>query len=91
MASHINPLSSALVLSPIDGSPYSSTYCDSQRLTRFLGRSFVRQLLHRSRARVTDILRFSGGTRWDPDIDQWLADQEPELGKIALAWFFAHA
>ncbi len=34
-----------------------------------------------------DILRFNGTREWDPDIDQWLADQQAELGTIALGWF----
>ena len=34
-----------------------------------------------------DIFRLSGAKKWNPDIDQWLAEQESELGAIALAWF----
>lgn len=33
------------------------------------------------------LFRLSGVKDWDPDIDQWLADQEPALGTIGLKWF----
>lgn len=33
------------------------------------------------------VFRLSGAGKWDPDIDQWLADQDGELGTLALAWF----
>ena len=36
---------------------------------------------------MADIFRLSGAKKWNADIDQWLADQESELGRIALAWF----
>ena len=36
---------------------------------------------------MSDILRFNGSAPWDPDIDQWLAEQKNELGVIALQWF----
>ena len=36
---------------------------------------------------MEDIFRLSGAKKWNPDIDQWLAEQESELSEIALAWF----
>jgi hypothetical protein len=36
---------------------------------------------------MTKIFRLSGATKWNAEIDQWLADQEAELGAIALVWF----
>ncbi len=34
-----------------------------------------------------DVFRLSGAEKWSPDVEQWLADQDPQLGKIALAWY----
>jgi hypothetical protein len=34
---------------------------------------------------IHGIFGLSGAKKWNPDIDQWLADQESELGSIAQA------
>jgi len=36
---------------------------------------------------VDNLFRLNDTKEWDPDIDQWLADQRPELGAIALEWY----
>jgi len=36
---------------------------------------------------MKDILRFPGGTRRDPAIDQWLNEQPDELRPFAQKWF----
>jgi len=36
---------------------------------------------------MDEILRFSGTLAWDAEIDQWIADQDHDLGLIALEWF----
>ncbi len=34
-----------------------------------------------------ELFRLSGAKKWNPDIDQWLADRDQHLGAIALEWF----
>ncbi len=36
---------------------------------------------------INDIFRVSGGTKRDPAVDAWLADDPVELQSIARAWF----
>ena len=37
--------------------------------------------------RMNDILRFSGGVKRDPAVDNWLTDRPIELRSIARKWF----